>query len=292
MVESSRAKINFIKLSSQELSSKIALLVSNHGRVVFWKTSPRYLEGVASSFEVRNQIYLTLEKTAVLIRLQNEKICLNFTLNNIDYFLRGKVVDHSDEDFKIKIELEEFCFRVEKRSRERLLTYPVYDVYAYLKFAKNSSNNNVISFNKGDQKAKDFFATLDSAQKNKIASIAPELGLDDEEDIIGFRVEDLSSNGLCFFASAKEKEMVLDKLDDSLFSLVLNFDIQVFNLDDAKIVYKINYINPQFAGVLMYKVGITFKHSPSLKRKIEDVSGITTDLLDYQKEFEEFIKNE
>ena len=68
--------------------------------------------------------------------------------------------------------------------------------------------------------------------------------------------------------------------------------MQVFNLEEAIIVYKMNYINAQLSGVPMYKVGINFKHSPSLKRKIEDISGITVDLVDYQKEFEEFIKNE
>jgi hypothetical protein len=68
--------------------------------------------------------------------------------------------------------------------------------------------------------------------------------------------------------------------------------MQVFNLEEAVVVYKINYINSQFSGIPMFKVGINFKHSPSLKRKIEDISGITVDLINYQKEFEEFIKNE
>jgi hypothetical protein len=196
-----------------------------------------------------------------------------------------------DDDPKIKIELEEHCFRIEKRSRERLLTYPVYEVYAYLKFQK-ATKPNVIFFNKGEQKTRDFFSEIDNLQKNKIASMSQDLMAGDEEDLIGFRVEDLSSNGLSFFASAKEKELVLDELQGVGFSLVLNFEMQVFNLEEAAIVYKMNYINSQFSGVPMYKVGINFKQSPSLKRKIEDVSGITIDLMDYQKEFEEFIKNE
>jgi hypothetical protein len=291
MVESSRAKINFIKLTSQELSSKIALLVSNHDRVIFWKSSPRYFEGKAASFEVKNHIYLTLERAGIPIRVMNETVCLNFTLNEIDYYLRGKVVDQMDDDPKIKIELEEHCFRIEKRSRERLLTYPVYEVYAYLKFQK-ATKPNVIFFNKGEQKTRDFFSEIDNLQKNKIASMSQDLMAGDEEDLIGFRVEDLSSNGLSFFASAKEKELVLDELQGVGFSLVLNFEMQVFNLEEAAIVYKMNYINSQFSGVPMYKVLINFKQSPSLKRKIEDVSGITIDLMDYQKEFEEFIKNE
>ncbi|MBY0415334.1 MAG: hypothetical protein K2Q18_14275, partial [Bdellovibrionales bacterium] len=90
----------------------------------------------------------------------------------------------------------------------------------------------------------------------------------------------------------KEKENILDKIKDQTFSLVLNFEMQVFNLAEASVVYKINYINTQFSGVPMYKIGVNFKPSPSLKRKIEDLSGITVDLADYHKEFEEFIKNE
>lgn len=291
MVESSRAKINFIKLTKEELSNKIALLVSNHERVIFWKTSPRYFEGKAKNFLVQNRIYLTLNKSDVPIRVQGESICLNFSLNEIEYFLRGKVVEQTEDSEELTIELEEKCFRVEKRSRERLLTYPAYDVYAYLKFQKEIRPN-VIFFNKAEQKNRDFFSEIDNIQKNKIAAMADELNMGDEDDLVGFRVEDLSSNGLSFFASAKEKELVLDPLEKESFSLVLNFEMQIFNLEEAVIVYKISYINSQFAGVPMYKVGIQFKHSPSLKRKIEDISGITVDLIDYQKEFEEFIKNE
>jgi len=167
----------------------------------------------------------------------------------------------------------------------------VYEVYAYLKFKKTQTGN-VIFFNKNEQKNRDFFSEIDNLQKNKIASLSKDLEAGDEEDLIGFRVEDISSTGLSFFANTKEKEMILDPLGDQPFSLVLNFEMQVFNLEEATVVYKMHYINSQFQGVPMYKVGISFKHSPSLKRKIEDVSGITVDLVNYQKEFEEFIKNE
>lgn len=294
MVESSnglRAKVNFIKLTTEELSTKIALLVSNHDRVIFWKTSPRYFEGKAARFEYKSHIVLVLSHAVSTVRMQNGIVCLNFALNDIDYFLRGKVLYHDEEKQEMGLELEEECFRIEKRSRERLLTYPVYEVYAYLKF-KKAQTSNVIFFNKGEQKSSDFFSEIDNVQKNKIASLSKELEAGVEEDLIGFRVEDLTSTGLSFFASSKEKELILDSLGDLSFSLVLNFEMQVFNLEEASIVYKMHYINSQFQGVPMYKVGINFKHSPSLKRKIEDISGITVDLVNYQKEFEEFIKNE
>lgn len=287
-----RAKINFIKLNQEELSTKIALLVSNNSRVIFWKTAPRYYEGKASKFDIRqNKTYLTISDCNIHLRLSGERVCLNFTVNEIDYFLRGMVVEQLEDNLQMVVELEEHCFRVEKRTKERLITYPIYEVYAYLKFSK-AKKDNVVFFNKKEQQSRDFFSEIDNLQKNKIQNLTQDLHLQDSEDLAGFRVEDISSNGLSFFASMKEKENILDALKDNAFTLVLNFEMQVFNLEEATIVYKINYINSQFSGVPMYKIGINFKPSPSLKRKIEDLSGITVDLADYQKEFEEFIKNE
>lgn len=289
---SSRAKINFIKLNQEELSTKIALLVSESSRVIFWKTAPRYYEGKASHFEVRQKkTYVTIGECNVHLRLTTERICLNFTINDIDYFLRGKVVEQMEDNLQMVVELEEHCFRVEKRNKERLITYPVYDVYAYLKYQKSKASN-VVFFNKKEQQSRDFLTEIDNIQKNKIMEMAENLQIEDSEELVGFRVEDLSSSGLSFFASAKEKDNILDVIGDEKFTLVLNFEMQVFNLEEAQVVYKINYINSQFSGVPMYKIGITFKTSPSLKRKIEDHSGITVDLVDYQKEFEEFVKNE
>lgn len=293
MVESSqRAKINFIKLKPQELSSKIALLVSNNDRIIFWKTSPRYYEGRATHFEVGSTVKLTMSGCNIHLNLMDEIICLNFTVNDMDYFFRAKVIDQLDEHQTITFELENSCFRVEKRNRERLTTYPLYEVYAYLKYKKTSNSGNVVFFNKSEQKTHDFFSEIDNLQKNKLASLGQNLYQEDSEDLVGFRVEDISSSGLSFFASQKEKELILDKLADDSFSLIVNFEMQVFNLENASVVYKINYINAQFSGVPMFKVGVTFKSSPALKRKIEDLSGITLDMTNYQKEFEEFIKNE
>ncbi len=292
MGSDTRAKINFIKLNQEELATKIALLVSEKSRVIFWKTSPRYFEGKAVHFNVhQRKTRLTIGGCNIHRRLVDERICLNFSINDIDYYLRGMVIEQNEDHLQMVVELEEHCFRVEKRSRERLITFPIYEVYAYLKYKKEVKDN-VVYFNKKEQTNKDFFTEIDNLKKNRIQSMASELDREDDEDLVGFRVEDLSSSGLSFFASVKEKESIFDSLGDQKFNFVLNFEMQVFNLEEAVVVYKMNYINSQFAGIPMYKIGVNFKASPSLKRKIEDHSGITVDLFNYQKEFEEFIKNE
>jgi hypothetical protein len=291
MVESSRAKINFIKLTTEELSRKIALLVSNHSRIIYWKNSPRFYEGVAGSFNIDKKIILKIEKNQLSANLQGERICLNFILNDIDYFLRGKVLSYDQEYDQLVVELEEECFRAEKRSKERLRVFPVYDVMVYFKF-KRSEEKNIIFLNKKEQINQDFFAEIDNIQKNKIASLARELEISDEEDLIGFRIEDISSTGLSFFATSKEKEKVLDRVQLEELPLIIIFEREVYHLENASFVYKMNYINSQFSNVPMYKIGMNFKASASLKKKIEDVSGVTVDLINYQNEFEEFMKNE
>ena len=233
---SPRAKINFIKLNQAELSTKIALLVSEGSRIKLWKVAPRYYEGKAITFEIRQKkTYLKIGDSNAHLHLVGERICFNFILKDIEYFLRAVVVEQLENNMQMIVELEEHCFRAEKRSRERLITYPVYEVYAYLKYLKEPSSN-VVFLNKKEQKNKDFFSEIDNIQKNKIRALSNELLIEDTEDLIGFRVEDISSSGLSFFASTKEKEYILDKLLNNSFDLMLNFVMQLFKLEDTQFV--------------------------------------------------------
>ena len=292
MVESkSKPNIHFTKLNKEELSNKIALLVSNRSRIIFWKSTPHFYEGLAFNLKKEQGLVLSLSNVISLKKFANEKICLNCVIEDIDYFFSAKIVEHDDENQMIFIELFEDCFRLEKRSRERLQAYPKYDVYAYIKYFIDAPKN-VISFNKNEQKSNDFLSKLNDDRLKKLISDAELFDIGEEEDIVGFRVEDISSTGISFFASVAEKNKIIDSLQDKKFSFTINFGAQPFSINDAKVVYVIDYINPEFKGVTMYKVGVSFTHSPSLKRKIEDESGLDLNINDYRKEFEEFIKND
>lgn len=282
------SKINFIKLTNQELSNKVALLVLNKARVIFWKTSPRYLEGNAISF---NDNKLILKTTGIQVRLLDEQVCLNFNLNNMEYFVKGKVLSQIEELGEIEIEVFEQCFRVEKRDYERVQVYPYYDVYVYLKYNEEKQEN-IYFLNKSVQKSNDLFTNIKELEKQKLAVLSTELMTEKDEELVGFRVEDISSAGLCFLVSAKEKEQIISRFTGTSFNLLLSFGSNTYHLKEVQIVYQVNYINQQFAGVSMFKIGITFKEDPALSLKIKELTGHDDKLLDYPKEFEEFIKNE
>jgi hypothetical protein len=282
------SKINFIKLTDQELSTKVALLVLNKVRIIFWKISPRYFEGQALSF-VENK--LKIHTKDFRINFTGEQICLNFNLNKIEYFIKGKVISSTENSSEMEIELFSDCFKIEKRDFERTQVYPQYEVYAYLKYL-NEKPENVFFLNKNEQKKNDIFSNIQKQEKQKLALISPEFNTDENEELIGFRVEDLSSNGLCFLSSQRENEQIISRFINKKFNLILNFEKKNYNLKNVQIIYQVNYINQQFAGVTMFKVGVTFNEDQAMKEMLENLTGADNRILNYPKEFEEFIKNE
>ncbi len=282
------SKINFIKLTKHELSSKVALLVLNKLRIIFWKDSPRYLEGNAISF-YENKLILKTRDLSLL--LKGSFVCLNFTLNEIDYFMKGKVISQIEIKEELEIELLEECFRVEKRDYERVQLFPQYEVYVYLKY-NGIKSENIFFINKNDQKKNDLFLNIKNQEKQKLALASPDLETNEEQELVGFRVEDLSSNGLCFLASTKENEQILTSLINTKFELILIFGTHTYLLREVQIIYQINYLTQQFAGIPMYKIGITFNENIEIQRKIQELTGRDDKILNYQEEFEEFIKNE
>ena len=281
------SKINFIQLTDQEISSKMNILVRNKARIIFWKNSPRYFEGTVVSHNDK----LIITTHDLPIKLRDDQICMNFTLNQLEYFIKGKVVAHRDQLEELEISIFDQCFQIEKRDFKRIQMYPYHDAYVYLKYTEEKSAN-VVFLNKAEQKKNDLFGNIRELEKQKLAALSHDLITNEDEELIGFRVEDLSATGLCFLVSQKEKEHILSNLIGTTFNLHLSIGSRTYLLTNIKIIYQINYIHQHFAGVQMFKIGITFKENAHLSEKVKELIGHDDKILDYQKEFEEFIKNE
>lgn len=290
MVESSnRPRIQFVELTFQEMSFKVGHLVSTRSRIVFWKKSPKYFEGnVVNSISKENGIELILDVGNSHLNFVNEVICLNFAFNAIEYFMRAKVVGHDQEQGLLTLALQENCFKIERRQYERLLTYPHHQVYLYLKF-QLSLPDNVVSFQKNEQKKNEFLQLIDRNQKDKILNDQGHGQLEENEDLLGVRVDDVSSKGLAFLCNENEASIVKDVFErKQILNLVLNLNGTVFQILNAHLVYQVQ----SFQKNKMFKAGISFDENESLKHKIEELLGYKIENVDYQKEFEEFIKND
>ncbi len=285
MVESSRHKYNFLKLNKDELVNKLAHVKSNYLPVVIWKHSPRFYDGKIISSEFKDQKLSVILKFDYLpVTFDQSDICLNFSIREVEYFLKAKVESQNDEEKNLILEILEPSYRVEKRLQERVLTYPRYQCFLYLSYSKIDDSNNLLFLNKKEAKEDKIFKLL--TQK------VNQLSENEDEELFGLRVEDLNSEGLAGVCSQSEFEEVVSKFKHGVHISTLMFESKSFTVVDLKLIYAIDYISSSFNSIKMKKVGFSFKHNVALKRELEDTTGYTLEMNDYRHEFEEFIKNE
>lgn len=287
MDESSKSSnINFIKLNIKELSAKIALLISEAHNVNFWKKYPTHYNAKIVNFNQSEQT-LVLKAESFYLEIKSDYLFVNFLLREMSYFLKGKVIDQNKNDNTITLKIHDEIFRAEKRKQERLITFPVYNVFAYLRY-KLPSVSNVIPFGRKKDQVDDFLSQIDKMEKSQFVE-------DEESDdfeLLGLRVDNLSSNGMSFFASKNEVDKIKHSVEQNEFELMLSFEGQIFNLKNSRIVYSVDYINKTMPRQHMYRVGIEFEASHEIQKLIMDRTGESLELEDFQKEFEEFMKDE
>lgn len=283
---SKSSNINFIKLNIKELSSKIALLISEAHNVNFWKKYPTHYNAKIINFNQTEQT-LILKAESFYLDIKSDYLFVNFLLREMSYFLKGKVIDQNKNDNTITLKIHDEIFRAEKRKQERLMTFPVYNVFAYLRY-KLPIASNVIPFGRKKDQVDDFLSQIDKMEKSQF--------VDDEEtddfELLGFRVDNLSSNGMSFFASKNEVDKIKHSIDQNTFELMLSFEGQIFNLKNSRVVYSVDYINKTMPRQHMFRVGIEFEFNQEIQQLIVNRTGESLELEDFQKEFEEFIKDE
>lgn len=285
MVESSPHKYNFLKLNKDELVNKLAHALNNSLTIIFWKHSPRFYDGNITSTEYKNKkLSIVLKFDFLPVKLDLQEICLNFSIKEVEYFLKAKVEHQNDDEKLIILEVVEPSYRVEKRLQERVITYPKYQCFLYLRYQKDIVEKNILFLNKKEAKEDKIFKLL-REKENQFST-------EESEDLFGLRVEDLNADGLAGVCSQNEYEEVVIKFREGKHLATLMFETRSFAIQELNLVYAIDYISPSFNSLKMKKLGFSFKHNISLKRELEDVTGIALDMHDYRSEFEDFIKNE
>jgi hypothetical protein len=284
---------NFIELEWCELSSKIAILVKDSGNVKIWLKgdSPDLCPIINSHTndhdDGENKQQIRLRNGKVTDEWKVKNILVQFNIRGVDYYTKGKVVEVlGNEDFWL--ELSPHVFKIEKRENERLLTYPHFHVYTYFKLSTDSSVSNLIFINKQIETNHHVFQKFKKLTDDEILklqdSVEPELN----EELIGFRVLDVSYKGIAFISNQKEKEYFEES--DKTFEMTLMFSGEVYNLRKAKIIYNVDYVNPRAGIVPMSKIGFEFEHNHDLRRKIKMNIDESSDDGQDQKDFEDFIK--
>lgn len=277
---------NFVKIPVIELIPKFNTLARDKGQVNIWRKGEVPVRHRVIAFETGKTSTLVFFKEEEFSAKNNEKIYYSFRLAGIEYYGVGLPTHHT-EGFALDLAAE--IFRSEKRGKERLLTFPHHQVYAYFtfpgakeQFRGSGESGNVVSLEGFRKPLKEIKREVfTDPVKNFIKTT-----LDDNPDILGYRVLDLSSNGIAFLVNAREKDLFKD-LNDT--HLTLLYDRTTFEIKTAKVVYMVDSLTGSTKGNPLFKVGMTFPEHDKLSNLVHRKLESSNAKEGAQQDFEDFI---
>ena len=281
---------NFVKIPINELSTKFSALVQAKSQVNLWCKGKVPIQHKAKEFRTSSNSMLTFFKEENFKPNKSEKVYYSFKHSGFEYYGIGLAVKSKVED-EFVLQIANTVFRSEKRGKERLLTFPHHQVYVYFEFAgakelfrETSNKSNIISLDGFRKPLKEIKREVfTDPVKNFKKSL-----LDDDDNMMGYRVIDLSSNGIAFLVSAREK-MIFDKPLKT--KAVILYNSTTFELSSAKIVYVVDSLTGSTKGNPLYKVGMTFDENENLSDLVHKKLESSNAKEGAQQDFEDFIED-
>lgn len=265
----------FVVLDKTEFSLKLKRLCQSHGLFYAWKRGQKQFSLTSTKVEDKGSGNLLFSFAGSNEALENpgQEILFYFVQNSVQYFSSGNLVK-LEEGWALEVTGQ--VYKREKRKNERLLTFPHHQVFAYFSLKKEGQlPSNVVFLDKTLDKKKSFLEKF--IKRN-----------DSKAGLTGFRVLDVSQNGFSFTASKNEKLLFLE---GSLHQVEFQFNGQTFELPEVKIVHAVDYIDPRFGHVPMFKLGVEIvKGNEFLSEKVTSMLGDENKRVELSSEFENFFK--
>jgi hypothetical protein len=271
-----KKKVHFTKITEKEKLSKLNITIRNNVEITVWIKGRSVREHYKSIELMGHKIKVYPSKT---LHLVNNDVLFKFEINGVNYFSQGKLTENkSEKSCFLTINAE--MFKSERRTSYRLLTYPIYDVQLVVSIPEVYQGSNVVDIKTGVSQTKIFKSFLNIIGQNN-----------EQEGYskVSFRVQDISVTGLSFVVGDVEREYFRKGQKLTLFNIY--FDGELFDVEEATIVYMIDYFQSNKKGLKQHKVGIRFENvttnaDSQLGRKINEV--LRTN--ESNDEFEDFIK--
>jgi hypothetical protein len=264
----------FSKLDPKEKESRLMQLGSSKGQVTIWKKGEKNRHNIPVLEFDKNRNELILNTKDEVYPRGTSLLC-SFELRGMNFFgeisCNRSIVDHFILEFKKDL------FKSEKRGSFRLLTYPIYEVYAEFDLGEAYEGGKVVDIkSRTNQTAlfKSFLKLLEDRNDEK------------QHQTIKYRVQDLSTTGLSLQIGELEAQFFSKDFIYKDVSII--FKDQTIIIPEVKVVYLVDYVSGD-KNLKKYKVGLHFLNLP---RIIDDqLGGKINKLLreiDFNKDFENF----
>lgn len=268
----------FSKLDPKEKESRLIQLSGSKGRVTVWIKGQKE-KRVFQVLEYQKDRFELLLDSKQNPHPKGTQLLCSFELRGMFFFaevtLNRSLLDN------LLLEIKGVLYKSEKRASYRLLTYPIYDVYAEFQLEESYEGGNVIGIkNRSSQTGlfKNFLKLL-NAQENEN---------DDVHQVVKYRVQDLSATGMSLHIGELESQYFSKNYIFKNTKII--FPDETLEIPEVKVVYVVNYIAGD-RNHKKYKVGMHFPNMPTILD--EKLGKKINDLLrevDFNKDFENFSK--
>jgi hypothetical protein len=255
----------FIKLKESEVKKKYLEVAFQKGFVKIWNKGDKTFDFVLESVHEDGEdgpikISLSLKNVEFENDWKGEEVFIYFNLKKSRFFSKGKV-EEIKEGESLQITIAKDLYKLDQRKSKRLLTFPNYRVYAYIKLQVGNEGA-VISLNRPKDHLHNFFKNFQKQVLESQFSNSTPLEKDFLEDYIGFRVLDLSNSGLSFLLNQIEADYFKKLKRD--FKMLLNFSGRKESLEECRLSYLVPYVDPKLGNLSLFKLGLHFKEIEGL----------------------------
>jgi hypothetical protein len=269
----------FSKQDPTEKLSRLSLLGSSGGKVTVWVkgSKDKFIYSVSKFDKDRNEIVLDTKESKFT---PGTTILCNFELRGMSFF--SEVIFQVSVSGYAVLQFTNILFKSERRTSFRLLTYPLYEVWADFNLSEVEETGNLLKLQpKSNETAlfQNFLKLVDDQLQSETKKGDTKLKI---------RVQDLSTTGVALHVGEIEskyfqKDLIFKKVD-------LRFIGEIIQIPEVRVVYVVDYISND-KNLKKYKVGLNFKDLPA---KIDDLIGKKINSMlrenDFNKDFENFIK--
>ncbi len=251
----------FIKIKEAEVKKKFSEVAIQKGHVKAWESGKeKALDCVLDSLgdaekEESIKITLKMKEEASVKDLRGKELFIYFSIKKSKFFSKGRV-ESIENDTNLKLALDGDLYKLDQRRSKRITTFPSHRVYSYIKIQEGSGAE-VIHLNRPKDHLHNFFKNFQKQVLHSQFNSSNPLEKDFMDDYIGFRVLDLSNDGLSFLLNHIEADY-LKKLKKS-FKMILNFNGKEDVIEDCSVSYLIPYVNSSLGSLSLFKVGLSFK---------------------------------
>lgn len=266
----------FSKLDPKEKESRLMQLGSSRAEVTVWVKGSKNKSNFPILDFVKDRSELVLD-TKEQVFPKGTKLLCSFEIRGMHFFsevlVNVSIVNH------FVLEFNSTLFKAEKRSSYRLLTYPIYEVYAEFDLGEAYEGGKVVDMKSRTSQTGLFKSFIQLVEKNDDAS---------QYQKVKHRVQDLSATGMSLHIGELESQYFFK---DMIYKdVALKFIDETIVIPEVKVVYVVDYIASD-KNLKKFKVGLHFPNMPiNIDEKLGKKINKLLREIDFNKDFETFTK--